>query len=393
MEKNRPLELYIHIPFCIRKCLYCDFLSFKTEEKTRERYVEKLLEEIRACGSRMRMTGQGVEAAYPVISVYIGGGTPSTLPHESIRSVMDTIRESFDISPDAEISIEANPGTVDREKMFAYRASGINRLSLGLQSANPTELKKIGRIHTWDEFMESYRLAREAGFDNINIDVMAALPGQSFASYADTLECVTLLKPEHISSYSLIIEEGTPFYDNPPERPDEEEDRRMYHYTKEYLAQQGYRRYEISNYARPGRECRHNCGYWSGTDYLGIGLSASSLVNRERFSVIREMDRYLELTEEELRAGCQYENRGHLSEQEQMEEFMFLGLRLADGIAAENFRLRFGINIEKVYGETFGKLMEKGLIEMTGREAARRYRLTELGFDVSNCVLAEFLLC
>lgn len=391
METNRPLELYIHIPFCVRKCLYCDFLSFTADSEIKKKYVDKLTEEIRACGRRMRITGRGGEVLYPVISVFIGGGTPSTLPHESIVLIMKAVRESFHMAPDAEISIEANPGTVNDEKLLAYRESGINRLSLGLQSANPSQLRALGRIHTWDEFLESFHLARESGFENINVDLMASLPEQDFASYADSLECVALLNPEHISSYSLIIEEGTPFYDCPPRVPDEEEDRRMYHYTKEFLTGKGYRRYEISNYARPGKECRHNCGYWSGTDYLGIGLGASSLVKGERFSVIREMERYLELTKEELQAGFQYENRGRLSKKEKIEEFMFLGLRMTDGISAENFMKRFGANIEKVYGENLGKLMEQGLIEMTGKEASRQYRLTDLGFDVSNYVLAQFL--
>ena len=225
---------------------------------------------------------------------------------------------------------------------------------------------------------------------------MSALPGQSFESYADTLECVALLEPEHISAYSLIIEEGTPFYDKYSGRaevlPDEEEDRRMYHHSKEYLAEKGYHRYEVSNYARPGRECIHNGGYWTGVSYLGIGLGASSLMEGQRFSVIREMNDYLDLSREELAEGRQYENREILTEQDEMEEFMFLGLRLTEGIAAKDFKKRFGLNIEEIYGMTIGKLMEDGLMEMTGTKEDRRYRLSEFGLDVSNCVLAEFLL-
>lgn len=411
MEKNKPLELYIHIPFCVRKCQYCDFLSFAADEKTKQKYVEQLVKEISICGNRM--TGQGAKTSFPVISVFIGGGTPSALSHHHIISIMDAVKGNFNLLPDAEITMEANPGTLTDEKLRAYKAAGINRLSLGLQSANPSELKALGRIHTWNEFLESYRLAREAGFENINIDLMSALPGQSLRSYADTLECVVLLEPEHISAYSLIIEEGTPFYEKYSSMeeeirkygavrqkgsskilplPDEDEERKMYHYTNEYLAEKGYHRYEISNYSRPGRECVHNMGYWLGTDYLGIGLGAASLSGGERFSVIRDMERYLALTVDELAAGRQYENRESLTEQEKMEEFMFLGLRMTQGVLAENFAKQFGINIEKIYGEIFGKLMEEGLLRMTGTGDERRYRLTELGLDVSNCVLAEFLL-
>lgn len=422
MDKKKLLELYIHIPFCVKKCQYCDFLSFAADEETKQRYVDQLVKEIRICGERI--TGQGARASFPVISVFIGGGTPSCLDCRHMISIMNAVKENFSLLPEAEITIEANPGTLTAEKLQAYQTAGINRLSLGLQSANPSELKALGRIHTWNDFLESFRLARAAGFENINIDLMSALPGQSFESYADTLECVALLKPEHISAYSLIIEEGTPFYETYSSieeeirkygavrqkdisqaaaendadvpailpLPDEEEERRMYHYTKEYLAEKGYRRYEISNYSRPSRECVHNKGYWLGTDYLGIGLGASSLAGGERFSVTRDMGRYLALTEEELAAGLQYESREVLTEQEKMEEFMFLGLRLTDGVLAEDFRRRFGINIEKIYGEVFGKLMEDGLLRMTGTADERRYQLTELGLDVSNCALAEFLL-
>lgn len=418
MEKKKPLELYIHIPFCVKKCQYCDFLSFAADEETKQRYVDQLVKEIGICGKKM--TGQGAKTSFPVISAFIGGGTPSSLDHRHITYIMNAIKENFTLLPEAEITIEANPGTLTAEKLHAYRKAGINRLSLGLQSANPSELKALGRIHTWNEFLESYRLARAAGFENINIDLMSALPGQSFESYADTLECVVLLEPEHISAYSLIIEEGTPFYEkyssmeeeirkygavrqkdgsNVMEEsqellplPDEEEERKMYHYTKEYLAEKGYHRYEISNYSRPGRECVHNMGYWLGTDYLGIGLGAASLAGGERFSVTRDMGQYLALTGEELAAGLQYENRESLTEQEKMEEFMFLGLRLTDGVLARDFETRFGINIEKIYGEIFGKLMEEDLLRMMGIGEERRYQLTGFGLDVSNCVLAEFLL-
>lgn len=411
------MELYLHIPFCVRKCLYCDFLSFPVDGETRQKYVDKLAEEIRSCGKRLRSEENRI-----VTSVFIGGGTPSLLTVEQIHTVMSSVRESFALAPDAEITIEANPGAFDEARVRSWKKEGINRLSLGLQSSKREELQCLGRIHSFEDFLDSFRLAREGGFDNINVDLMSALPGQTVESFQETLKKVTELNPEHISAYSLILEEGTPFYqwygENAEEDteklkdagedemeegtctgrmprlpiPDEDTDRQMYHETKEYLEERGYNRYEISNYARPGWECRHNIGYWNGTDYLGFGIGAASLMNGERFAVTTSLDAYLDYSAEELEQGLQYRNPEVLTENERMEEFMFLGLRLTEGVAAADFKERFGRELESVYWEPLSKLEEEGLLTMYGAEEERKFRLTEYGLDVSNYALAEFLL-
>ena len=260
-KKRTPLELYIHIPFCVKKCQYCDFLSGPSDQETRDRYIEALLAEIRAVQNAER---------YEIVSVFIGGGTPSVLKAEAIASVMEAIYRKFSFSADAEVTIEANPGTVDLEKLTIYRRTGINRLSLGLQSTDPDELKMLGRIHSYEDFIQSYQQAREAGFDNINIDMMFAIPGQSGEAWRQHLHQVAELNPEHISAYSLIIEEGTPFAQRELDLPDEDTEYQMYEDTAAVLEEYGYQQYEISNYAKKGHACRHNIGYWKGTEYLGL---------------------------------------------------------------------------------------------------------------------------
>ena len=275
---------------------------------------------------------------------------------------------------EAEITIEMNPGTVDKEKLRTYRKVGINRLSIGLQSALDEELKKLGRIHTFEEFLDTYKLAREEGFHNINIDLMSAIPGQTVESYEYTLRTVAEIKPEHISAYSLIIEEGTPFYErygqgeHQEELPGEEDERRMYQMTKEILAQYGYERYEISNYAKKGYACRHNLGYWERAEYLGIGRGASSLMDNQRW--------------------IQGEEREEIDRQGQMEELMFLGLRKMEGVSCAAFEKAFGCTIESVYDEVIQRMKEMGLME----DADGYLRLTERGIDLSNYVMSEFLL-
>lgn len=382
---RQPLELYIHIPFCVRKCLYCDFLSFPAGEETQERYVAQLINEITAMGAIYA-------SDYQVVSIFLGGGTPSILHAEQTSRILQAVKTSFKWAADAEVTTEANPGTVDLEKLQVYLASGINRLSLGLQSTEDRELKALGRIHTFDEFKKSYALAREAGFTNINVDLMSALPGQTEASYRGTLETVLALNPEHISAYSLIIEEGTPFYDRCEELdlPDEDEERTMYHDTKTILRERGYERYEISNYARPGYECRHNIGYWTGVSYLGLGLGASSYIGGERFMSEPDLSAYL-LTEPSAFSGRRHHRDRHLQTQkEQIEEFMFLGLRLTDGVSDAEFQRRFGISLKSAYGSVITRLIKNGLLEQA--PSADRLRLTEYGIDVSNTVLCEFLL-
>lgn len=381
MIRNKKLELYIHIPFCVRKCLYCDFLSNVANAEEIEEYVEALEKEIHAWA----------ETNYRVSTIFFGGGTPSVLSGDQVGRIMGAIREVFDIEEDAEISMEANPGTVTSQKLKAYKAAGINRISFGLQSANNEELKTLGRIHTYEEFVESYRLARTCGFENINVDLMSAIPNQTWERFEVSLNQVLELNPEHISVYSLIVEEGTPFakfygegmsLEN--QLPTEEEERNIYYKTKECLEKAGYQRYEISNYAKEGKECRHNLGYWERTDYLGLGLGSSSLMNNVRFKNTDDMVQYLKDAnkKEQIREDVQ-----PLSVNEQMEEFFFLGLRKMEGICTKEFENTFGISVEAFCGKQLEKLETEGLlINQKGN-----IRLTEKGIDISNYVFAELL--
>ena len=333
---KKELELYIHIPFCVRKCAYCDFRSAPAGREVQAQYVDRLLEEIREAAP--------LTEDYEVVSAFFGGGTPSILPKEEIGRVMELLHRQFDWKADAEVTIEANPGTVDGRKLDAYRSFGINRISFGLQSADNEELQKLGRIHTWEQFLESYEAARTAGFTNINVDLMSALPGQTRKSWQETLQKVLVLNPEHISAYSLIIEEGTPFYekyaDHPELLPPEDEERQMYYDTKRILSEQGYERYEISNYARKGYACRHNLGYWSRRDYKGFGLGASSLLNSVRSTVQEDLTEY-------LRGNFAGSNE-HLSEQDIREEYFFLGLRKMEGVDPGPYREHYEKLLEEL---------------------------------------------
>lgn len=362
------LGIYLHIPFCVRKCNYCDFLSGPAGKEVQKSYVKALLTEIEQyrelLGSRRTET------------VFFGGGTPSILDGEDILRILEKLKNTGNILETAEISIEANPGTVTKGKLALWKQAGINRISFGLQSAENEELKRLGRIHTWEEFLENYDLARAAGFTNINVDLMSALPGQSVDTWKKTMERVTALNPEHISAYSLIIEEGTSFYEayakHPELLPTEEEERKMYYETKDFLGSKGYERYEISNYAKPGCECRHNLSYWERTDYLGLGLGAASLLGERRKNNQSDLSQYLKgnfAGEEEI-----------LTPTAAMEEYFFLGLRKMKGVDWTPYR--------KQYESTVKKLIGNGLLEAEGNFI----RLTELGIDVSNQVLAEFLV-
>ena len=388
MRNKRPLGIYLHIPFCVRKCNYCDFLSAPAQEETRRRYVQCLTEEIRQ-----------FEAAkeYEVKSVFFGGGTPSILEGKWIAALMEELEKIFSFSEIPEITIECNPGTLTAEKLDHYRKSGINRLSLGLQSADENELKLLGRIHTWEDFYKNYQQARESGFENISVDLMSALPGQTVSSWKRTLEKVLALKPEHISAYSLIIEEGTPFYDwygaeDEKRRrgladngrtvlPSEEEEREMYYDTKRFLTEAGYHRYEISNYAREGYESIHNSGYWLRREYVGFGLGASSQVKNLRCKNTERLEDYLksDFFKKEVQI---------LTRQEEIEETMYLGLRMMQGVNLQGFQKTFGVRVETLYKETLEKLERQGLLRI--KDGC--LRLTDSGIDVSNAVMAEFLL-
>lgn len=375
MKMRRDLELYIHIPFCVKKCAYCDFLSGPADEETMEYYVRALIREIESIESMKEM--------YRVITVFVGGGTPSVLGGEQIERIFAALREKFAMESVREVTIEANPGTVTREKLKAYRRAGINRISFGLQSANNGELKQLGRIHTYEEFLESYMLAREEGFDNINIDLISAIPNQTVESWKSTVDRILKLQPEHISAYSLIVEEGTPFEkmygedgNRKEELPSEEEERVIYQKTKKWLQEAGYERYEISNYAKKGYACRHNLGYWERKEYLGLGLGASSLIQNVRFQNTSEMKIYLQCADNKEK---RIENREVLTKEEELEETIFLGLRKMDGISKKE--------VDFFCGEQIEKMICQGFLE----EKDGKIRLTERGIDISNYVFAEIL--
>ncbi|WP_177975469.1 radical SAM family heme chaperone HemW [uncultured Eubacterium sp.] len=382
----KELELYLHIPFCERKCAYCDFLSAPADLPVRISYIKKLQEEIAYYGSEFE--------EYQVSSIFLGGGTPTILEGYQLAAILETVKKYFRLVADAEITVECNPGTLTAGKAEKLVQAGFNRLSMGLQSADDRELQLLGRIHNFAQFLESYDLARKAGFENINVDLMSALPGQTLKSWQNTLQKVTALRPEHISAYSLIIEEGTPFYErfaederireeggHPRLLPEEAIERQMYELTQRFLHTKGYERYEISNYAKPGSECRHNCGYWTRKDYLGLGLGASSLVGHQRFQNTSDLKEYLEQEYHHIHTET-------LDKKSEMEEFMFLGLRLMTGISRQQFEKTFQVTLDSVYGEVLRKLKSEQLIE----EVAGYVRLTEYGIDVSNYVLSEFLL-
>lgn len=397
MQNKEELSLYIHIPFCVRKCGYCDFLSAPADEKARDRYVQALLMEI----ERYR----GTETADRKIkTLYIGGGTPSILSVNQLDCIIQKIKCTFNFCDDIEVSMEMNPGTASKEKCRALYQMGINRLSIGLQSTNDKELKTLGRIHSYEDFLNTYTWCREAGFQNINVDLMAALPYQTVESYTTGLRKIIHLAPEHISAYSLILEEGTPFYQKYNSGcyplPDEEQERLMYRETEQILAQAGYERYEISNYAKKGYACRHNLVYWQGGDYLGLGLGSSSYMDGVRFHNTTDLDTY-------VNQGAYVEEREEISVQAKMEEFMFLGLRVMAGVSGTEFEKRFGKTMEDVYGDVLRKHEEEGLLQIERKEDRKeaaaaepakrktnieRVMLTTKGVDVSNYVFADFLL-
>lgn len=475
--RRKDLGIYIHIPFCIRKCLYCDFCSMPAEDDIKYNYVNKLIEEISVAGEKFGTDFSG----FHVRTIYIGGGTPSVIHEDYINSIICKLKEYFSYfgekneeasrysyvnlnqnssgennsyvnqicnidlknngqrdeekrnpeylytdrrrgdfeKQEQEITIEVNPGTVTREKLIAYKTAGINRLSIGLQSANDEELRILGRIHTYEEFLECYQMAREEGFQNINVDIMTALPGQTLDSLKDTLCKLIKLHPEHISAYSLILEEGTPFFEkyaNPDGEgmeikgnsskelyeeeknrkvyitneidklrlPGEEEERAMYALVRDTLEAAGYRQYEISNFALPGYESRHNTSYWKRISYLGFGLGASSFIGDRRFRNTEDLDTYLKNGKTK---DCFVENI-QISEKDAMEETMFLGLRMTDGVDKKAFRETFGADIDTVYNKEIKKLLADGLIE-NGEE---RIRLTRRGVDYGNYVFSRFLL-
>ena len=390
MNKTYEKGIYIHIPFCVHKCIYCDFLSAPAGDAVKYAYTKALINEIRNTADKQVIDKQinDNQTRDKITSIFFGGGTPSVLPDGCIADILMAVRDCFDIEDDAEITMECNPGTVNESRLSEYRAAGVNRLSFGLQSADNNELKMLGRIHTFEQFVESFRLARKAGFNNINVDLMSAIPGQTEATLENTFDEVMALQPEHISVYSLILEDGTYLADNIdkfPPVPDEDEDRRMYHMTKERLHSAGYERYEISNYSRKGFECRHNLLYWNRGEYYGFGCSAAGFIGNERYSDIRDVKKYIELNGDIEKL---HENIEILTKEDAIEEFMFLGLRKMAGVDVMDFQRRFGVPIENVYAKEIEYNIDKGLLIRQGD----MLKLTEYGIDICNTVMSDFIL-
>lgn len=385
MDKTS-VAVYIHIPFCVKKCLYCDFLSFSSTLEQQNNYVNRLLHEIDTFPENNLL----------VHSIFIGGGTPSSIDEKSIEYILCKLNKKFSLLPNAEITMEVNPGTATAKKLQIYYQAGINRISFGLQSAIDEELRQLGRIHNYKEFLTQYDMARKEGFDNINIDLMSALPGQTIDSWMYTLNQVISLRPEHISAYSLIIEEGTPFYEKyssvsssvnqcalplTEQLPDEDTERRMYELTRERLAEAGYQQYEISNYALQGYECRHNITYWKRGEYIGFGLGASSFYHGKRYHNVKDLSEY------DLRF-CDNDSIEIVTKKDAMEETMFLGLRMREGILENEFLQKFGHSVDEIYPGVTDRMVQNGLINRQNG----RIILTEKGMDLGDYVMTDYML-
>lgn len=411
---RKSLGIYIHIPFCVQKCLYCDFVSGPASSEIKRNYVNYMLKEIELCNY-----GNKPGSEYVVDTIFIGGGTPSVLNADWIAEILCKLKGIFEIADDCECTIEVNPGTVDFTKLKKYRESGINRLSIGLQSCNDNELKILGRIHDFKTFEDTFQSARQAGFDNINIDLMSSIPDQTEKSFVQSLERVIDLNPEHISVYSLIVEEGTPFYEMDLNLPDEDTERQIYYKTGEILKAHGYEQYEISNYAKPGKECKHNIRYWQCNEYIGFGVAAASYFNGVRWKNTEDINFYIKYIQsagdisdkqcEDCDNNKQYADNSNdkqradnidvmqnneffsekeiLAPEEQCAEFMFMGLRMNKGVSAEEFCRRFDFTPEEKYGEVIAKHIQNGLLV----KEENCIRLTDKGRDVCNFVMADFL--
>ena len=372
------LGLYIHIPFCKRKCAYCDFYSV-ADESLMNAYTYALIQQIKS----YKTVGKN----YNVDTIYIGGGTPSLLPHEKMTEILDTVRGIFRVAHDAEISMEANPGTLTAEKLSAYREAGINRLSIGLQSANDSELQKLCRIHTREEFERGFMLARMEGFDNISVDIMYALPDQTPQDLEATLRYVTALSPEHISFYGLKLEPETPFGRDPAiekSLPDEDIQAEMYLNATALFDQKGYKQYEISNFAKVGYECKHNMKYWKMEEYLGFGPAAYSFFGGRIFSYQRDIQLFIE---DPTNADALLDENTLPTEAELATQYVMLGFRLRQGVNAIEYGERFGDDFEARYKPKMRPFLLKDYMHKT----TTGYRLTRRGMLISNYILSEIL--
>ncbi|EOT2957762.1 oxygen-independent coproporphyrinogen III oxidase [Clostridium perfringens] len=374
------ISLYIHIPFCAQKCLYCDFPSFARKDHLRKAYIEALNKEIIS----LREKHNNLE----INTIFIGGGTPSVLEADELECLLKEVAK-LNMAKDIEYSMECNPGNLTEEKLEVMKKYGVNRISMGLQAKQDNLLKGLGRIHNYKTFKENFLLAKKVGFNNINVDLMFGLPNQRLNEWEETLREIISLDPAHISAYSLIIEEGTAFYNlyenDKLKLPTEEEERKMYHLAKKILEENGFNQYEISNYAKEGKECRHNLAYWNMDNWIGVGSAAASYINGKRIKNISSVEKYINSINEKGEAVEEIINN---SKNDNMEEFMFMGLRKINGIDENEFKNRFSMNINDVYGEILNKYTGEGLLI---RESGRIF-LSEKGIEISNIIMADFLL-
>lgn len=374
------ISLYIHIPFCAQKCLYCDFPSFARKDHLRKAYIEALNKEIIS----LREKHNNLE----INTIFIGGGTPSVLEADELECLLKEVAK-LNMAKDIEYSMECNPGNLTEEKLEVMKKYGVNRISMGLQAKQDNLLKGLGRIHNYKTFKENFLLAKKVGFNNINVDLMFGLPNQRLNEWEETLREIISLEPAHISAYSLIIEEGTAFYNlyenDKLKLPTEEEERKMYHLAKKILEENGFNQYEISNYAKEGKECRHNLAYWNMDNWIGVGSAAASYINGKRIKNISSVEKYINSINEKREAVEEIINN---SKNDNMEEFMFMRLRKINGIDENEFKNRFSMNINDVYGEILNKYIDEGLLI---RESGRIF-LSEKGIEISNIIMADFLL-
>jgi len=373
----KEISLYIHIPFCKQKCLYCDFPSYSGKEKLMDEYIAALNKEILQKAKR-----------YSINSIFIGGGTPSYLKNLNLQSLLVTLNQ-LTLKENLEFTVECNPGTLNKRNLDIMKKYNVNRISMGLQSTKDSILKEIGRIHSYEEFKNNYLLARDMGFDNINVDLMFGLPNQTPEDWEESLEEIAKLEPEHISAYSLIIEEGTSFYklyeQDRLNLPEEDKERLMYLSTKDILSKYGYGQYEISNFAKRGKECFHNKVYWKCNEYLGLGASSSSFIDEKRIKNIDNIEEYIEkINKNEIII-----DQIHINDiNDDMEEFIFMGLRMIEGIKINEFKERFNKDIYKVYGDIIEKNIKKELLVCD----LEKIYLSPRGMEISNYVMSDFIL-
>lgn len=388
--RRKQIGLYIHIPFCKQKCSYCDFCSYANKESFIKRYIQCVLKEIIEVGNNNKIDFEnGKDDLFLVKTIYIGGGTPSLIDSKYIVQIIEDIKLNFEIDEKAEITIEVNPGTVTLEKLEDYKRAGINRLSIGLQSTHEHLLKEIGRIHTYLDFLDTFRFAREAGFENINVDLMIGLPNQTLEEVKDSIEEIVSMEPEHISVYSLILEENTPLFKKVEEGlefPNEDLERKMYWAVKQTLEQNNYIHYEISNFAKKGYESKHNLDCWNQMEYIGFGIAAHSYTNGIRYSNIENIEQYIKNYDED-----KTEENLVFHEKQDMEamqkEYMLLGLRKIDGVSIQEFKIKFVANPVFLYHSELEKLVNEELLEIDGD----MIKLTNKGLDLANIVWEEFV--